>query len=216
MIPVMIIPVLNKYDLLERMIASIDYPIDELLIIDNGGGAGEYQNNNIGKIRVLRMPSNLGVPASWNLGIKLYPFAPYWVISSNDVVFEKGTLAILDKALDPDKLTLTKAFPHYQTFAIGENIIEKVGLFDEGLYPIFFEDNDFHQRVQHHGLTIEKIVLPHHHEQSASVRFDERLVERNKQTFQDNAHYYHNKTLNEDYSEGGWKLSRRRKNDWGV
>jgi GT2 family glycosyltransferase len=212
----MIIPVLNKYDLLERMIASIDYPIDELLIIDNGGGAGEYQNNNIGKIRVLRMPSNLGVPASWNLGIKLYPFAPYWVISSNDVVFEKGTLAILDKALDPDKLTLTKAFPHYQTFAIGENIIEKVGLFDEGLYPIFFEDNDFHQRVQHHGLTIEKIVLPHHHEQSASVRFDERLVERNKQTFQDNAHYYHNKTLNEDYSEGGWKLSRRRKNDWGV
>jgi GT2 family glycosyltransferase len=216
LIPVMIIPVLNKYDLLERMIASIDYPIDELLIIDNGGGAGEYQNNNIGKIRVLRMPSNLGVPASWNLGIKLYPFAPYWVISSNDVVFEKGTLAILDKALDPDKLTLTKAFPHYQTFAIGENIIEKVGLFDEGLYPIFFEDNDFHQRVQHHGLTIEKIVLPHHHEQSASVRFDERLVERNKQTFQDNAHYYHNKTLNEDYSEGGWKLSRRRKNDWGV
>jgi GT2 family glycosyltransferase len=212
----MIIPVLNKYDLLERMIASIDYPIDELLIIDNGGGAGEYQNNNIGKIRVLRMPSNLGVPASWNLGIKLYPFAPYWVISSNDVVFEKGTLTILDKALDPDKLTLTKAFPHYQTFAIGENIIEKVGLFDEGLYPIFFEDNDFHQRVQHHGLTIEKIVLPHHHEQSASVRFDERLVERNKQTFQDNAHYYHNKTLNEDYSEGGWKLSRRRKNDWGV
>ena len=212
----MIIPVLNKYDLLERMIASIDYPIDELLIIDNGGGAGEYQNNNIGKIRVLRMPSNLGVPASWNLGIKLYPFAPYWVISSNDVVFEKGTLTILDKALDPDKLTLTKAFPHYQTFAIGENIIEKVGLFDEGLYPIFFEDNDFHQRVQHHGLTIEKIVLPHHHEQSASVRFDERLVERNKQSFQDNAHYYHNKTLNEDYSEGGWKLSRRRKNDWGV
>ena len=212
----MIIPVLNKYDLLERMIASIDYPIDELLIIDNGGGAGEYQNNNIGKIRVLQLPSNLGVPASWNLGIKLYPFAPYWVISSNDVVFEKGTLAILDKALDPDKLTLTKASPHYQTFAIGENIVDKVGLFDEGLYPIFFEDNDFHQRVQHHGLTIEKIVLPHHHEQSASVRFDERIFRRNAETFQDNANYYHNKTLNDDYSEGGWKLSRRRKNDWGI
>jgi GT2 family glycosyltransferase len=99
----MIIPVLNKYDLLEQMIASIDYPINELLIIDNGSGAGEYQNDNIGKIRVLQLPSNLGVPASWNLGIKLYPFSPYWVISSNDVVFEKKTLEILAKALDPDR-----------------------------------------------------------------------------------------------------------------
>jgi GT2 family glycosyltransferase len=212
----MIIPVLNKYDLLEQMIASIDYPIGELLIIDNGGDAGTYTNEHISKIRILNLPSNLGVPASWNLGIKLYPFAPYWVISSNDVVFEKGTLEILAKALDPDKLILTKASPHYQTFAVGENIVDKVGLFDEGLYPIFFEDNDYHQRVQHHGLAIEKVVLPHTHVNSASVRFDERLMERNDKTFQDNAAYYHNKTLNEDYSEGGWKLSRRRKNDWGI
>lgn len=35
----LIVPVLNRYDLLERMIASIDYPIKHLLIIDNGASA---------------------------------------------------------------------------------------------------------------------------------------------------------------------------------
>ena len=32
----LIVPVLNRYDLLNRMIASIDHPIEMLLVIDNG------------------------------------------------------------------------------------------------------------------------------------------------------------------------------------
>ena len=36
-IPVLIVPILNRYDLLESMLDSINYPIDNILIIDNGG-----------------------------------------------------------------------------------------------------------------------------------------------------------------------------------
>jgi len=36
-IPVMIVPILNRYDLLEEMLSLINYPIDNILIIDNGG-----------------------------------------------------------------------------------------------------------------------------------------------------------------------------------
>ena len=36
MIPAMIVPVLNRPDLLERLLASIDYPVADLLVIDNG------------------------------------------------------------------------------------------------------------------------------------------------------------------------------------
>ena len=32
----MIVPILNRYDLLEEMLGSINYPIDNILIIDNG------------------------------------------------------------------------------------------------------------------------------------------------------------------------------------
>jgi hypothetical protein len=38
MVPVIIIPVLNRYDLMERAIRSIDYPVERLIIIDNGDG----------------------------------------------------------------------------------------------------------------------------------------------------------------------------------
>ena len=37
MVPVVIIPVLNRYDLLERCIDSLDFPVDKIIIIDNGG-----------------------------------------------------------------------------------------------------------------------------------------------------------------------------------
>ena len=36
-IPVMIIPVLNRFDLLRKSLASIDHPIDEILIMNNSG-----------------------------------------------------------------------------------------------------------------------------------------------------------------------------------
>ena len=37
MVPVIVIPVLNRYDLLERCIKSIDCEVENLIIIDNGG-----------------------------------------------------------------------------------------------------------------------------------------------------------------------------------
>ena len=35
MIPAIVVPVLNRYDLLERLIVSIDYPVGTFLLIDN-------------------------------------------------------------------------------------------------------------------------------------------------------------------------------------
>jgi len=41
MIPNLIVPVLNRYDLLERFLQSLDYPIRDVLIIDNGGDCSD-------------------------------------------------------------------------------------------------------------------------------------------------------------------------------
>ena len=83
MIPVLIIPILNRYDLLDESLSSIDYPIGDILIINNG------KENYIPKekdlnIRVLNLPSNLGVSGSWNLGIKLFPCLLYTSPSQRD------------------------------------------------------------------------------------------------------------------------------------
>jgi shikimate 5-dehydrogenase len=36
---------------------------------------------------------------------------------------------------------------HTDASLLEKKLIEKVGLFDEYFYPIYFEDNDFHERV---------------------------------------------------------------------
>ena len=44
------------------MLESINYPVDNILIIDNGGEFKTAKEN----VKVLNMPANLGLSASWN------------------------------------------------------------------------------------------------------------------------------------------------------
>jgi hypothetical protein len=66
MVPVVVIPVLNRYDLLERCIDSLDFPVDKIIIIDNGGKIEQDclvmpRHSRHGKTYIMDMPSNLGV-----------------------------------------------------------------------------------------------------------------------------------------------------------
>lgn len=212
---ILIVPVLNRYDLLERMVASIDYEISDLLIIDNGG---ELKNLDrlqaVKRIHILTMPSNLGVAGSWNLGIKCFPFEKYWTITSADTVFKAGALAKLAEASRSDALTLTADFPHYQLFSVGEKLVQEVGLFDESIYPIYFEDNDYERRVTKASFDIVRAEISTHHDNSSTIHSDEHYAKRNGLTFLSNHSYYQQKCDNDDYSEGRWNLERIRENSW--
>jgi GT2 family glycosyltransferase len=206
----LIVPVLNRYDLLNRMIASVDYPLEMLLVIDNGEGEEPLVDNPlITETRRLRMPTNQGVAGSWNLGIKLLPFEPVWFFSSADTQYQPGALAKLAKA-KPTDITLAGEFPHWQTFAIGEEAVRRIGLFDENLFPIYFEDNDYTDRAKAAGVEITYLDLPLHHDNSSTIRSDSQLSRENDRTFSDNGNYYRGKT------EGlwHWSLDRRRANYW--
>ena len=75
MIPNLIVPTLNQYEKLQRMVSGIDYPVEHLLIIDNGGRLNDvFIPSLVQKLTILNMPSNLGVSTSWNLGIKCLNF----------------------------------------------------------------------------------------------------------------------------------------------
>ena len=214
MIPVMIVPVLNRYDLLERMIKSIDFPIGYLLVIDNGGVCYTMHNSFVAKTSILRLPSNLGVAASWNLGIKLFPMAKFWTFSSADVVFESNALKNLFEGSASDRLSLTELAPHYQAFSIGDQVIDQVGLFDESFYPIYFEDNDFERRVRAKNLEVAYVPLASQHDNSSTINSDQSLYQQNSRTFISNADYFNSKKDADDYSAGSWSLKRRRENNW--
>lgn len=215
MIPVMIVPVLTRHDLLDRMIMSINYPIRDLVIVDNGARSYDYLpvwNQWISKIWHLKMPSNLGVASSWNLGIKSTPMSEYWLVSNFDVEWGGDSLKMFSELAKNDNLVLSNGSPEWCAFTIGWKVIEKVGLFDEALHPAYFEDNDMERRIERENFKIVNSFIPIAHDNSSTLKAGFHTL--NDFTFQDNAKYYENKKNTQDYSQGEWSLRRRRKNSW--
>jgi GT2 family glycosyltransferase len=193
------------------MVLSIDFAIEELLIIDNGNALeGLQTNEQVKKLTILPMPSNQGVAGSWNLGIKCFPFEPVWFFSSADTVYQPGALEELSNA-KTDRITLTSRFPHWQTFAIGEEVVRSIGLFDESIFPIYFEDNDYTRRAGIAGIETDRIEIEVEHDNSSTINSDAHYMNRNGSTFVSNMDYYNSK---QPESEGRWDLDRRRKNEW--
>ena len=206
------VPVLNRYDLLQRMLNSVDVPVQHLLVIDNGAGNPDLTfNENLKKVTVLSMPANLGVAGSWNLAIRSFPYAFRWFIASNDVVFEPGALQELAKARR-DEITLTGAAPHWQAFVIGDEVVSNIGLFDESLFPAYFEDNDYARRAEFAGINIRLLDIKHRHDNSSTIKAG--YQDKNTKTFVKNQAYFQSKIDNDDYTPGNWSLDIRRENGW--
>jgi GT2 family glycosyltransferase len=207
----LIVPVLNRYDLLQRMLDSVDVSVEHLLVIDNGLGSDLTFNKNFKKVTVLEMPANLGVSGSWNLGIKSFPYAQRWFIASNDVVFEPGALEQLFKARR-DEITLTGDAPHWQAFVLGDEAVNDIGLFDESLFPAYFEDNDYTRRAEFAGVNIRLLDIKLKHDNSSTIKAG--YMDKNEKTYFKNESYYRSKIDNDDYTAGSWSLEVRRANGW--
>jgi GT2 family glycosyltransferase len=209
----LIVPVLNRYDLLQRMLDSVDVPVDHLLIIDNGLGTDTLEfSDKFAKVTHLRMPANLGVAGSWNLGIKSFPYAHRWFIVSNDVVFRAGALDKLATARR-DEITLVADPPNWQAFALGDEAVMDLGLFDEcGFYPAYFEDNDYMRRAEFAGVNIRKLDIDLSHDNSSTIKNG--YQSKNDKTFFANQRHYQAKIQANDYTPGTYSLEIRRTNGW--
>lgn len=215
MIPVLAIPVLNRYDLLDQSLELIDFPIKEILIINNGKEPYEPKRKDL-NIRVLNLPSNLGMSGSWNLTIKLYPHEKFWVFSSADIHWLPGSLKELYEASGESKLVMTTEA--WACFSIGENMIREVGLFDEYFYPIYYEDTDYAERVFRSNLRegyvhgVIKVNAPLGPSQTISS--DQNFKMRNNETFEKNREYFKLKASQDFKVMGQWNIDVRRSQEW--
>jgi len=145
----LIVPVLKRFDLFTRLVASVDCDI-KLYVIDN------YNHNR-------------GVSAAWNEGITRakQDGHKYAIISNDDVVFEKNCLYQIYKTLKETDAALVCANQNFRIkekiklveghdmfcFGINIPIVEsKCGKFDENFYPAYFEDDDMAYRIKLAGL----------------------------------------------------------------
>lgn len=216
MIPVLIIPILNRYDLLDINLETINHDIREILIINNGKEKYVPKRNDL-NIRVLDLPSNLGMSGSWNLGIKLYPHEEYWMFSSADLHWGPRSLYDLDKMSGKDKIIITEE--GWGCFTIGENFIREVGLFDEYYYPIYYEDIDYFERVQRSSLvsqyTNTQVGIKRSGDLgSQTIQSDSKLMTKNGGTFALNQKYFEEKRNSNDWSIKGWNIDNRRNQEW--
>ena len=215
----LIVPVLNRYDLLQRMLDSLDYPVKHLLVIDNGA-SGVLEDielhvpDCVEHTTYLPMPANLGVAASWNLGVKLFPYDDRWFIVSNDVQFKPGALERLSEART-DSITLSGMFPRWQAFCLGYEAVRRLGgLADESFFPAYFEDKDLERRAVRFDVPVVQMDIPMVHDNSSTIKSDPFLQQKNSNTFSNNQEHYSNKVANEDFTAGGWDVERRRRNGW--
>jgi GT2 family glycosyltransferase len=217
-IPTMIVPTLNGQERLKDLFASIDYPIGEVIIINNDYAQPvNVSSDYVDWVHVLNMPNNLGVAASWNLGIKSSPRNKYWLIVNDDVTFALGSLRKFAEHIEAHgTISLCSDVSPWSAFAIGEDIVWAVGLFDEAFYPAYFEDTDYARRAR--AIMGEDVIyytdIPVYHATSSTI--NNGYASENKRTYRKNYETYENKKLNNNFSEIGWSLNVRRENDWGV
>jgi hypothetical protein len=214
MIPAMIVPVLIRHDLLDRMISSINYPVRDLVIIDNGPQF-EYEptwNNWVHKVHHIKIPYNLGVASSWNLGIKSLPYSDYWLITGFDNEWGGESLARFHEESDPNRLVLSGGAPVWTAFSLGWKVVDKVGLFDEALHPAYCEDNDYEWRCGFTDVEVVQSHIPVAHDNSSTLHAG--FSSKNEKTFASNTQYYRNKREVNAAVEGHWSIRRRRANGW--
>lgn len=211
MIPVLGFATVRRFDLAQRLLDSIDYPVENLVIIDNSGKrqfqpkTSEYILNTW----LIQVPHGLGANGAWNLIIKSTPHAPYWVIPNDDSHFAPGALQTIAENVDTNAFNFVKVNPIWSCVIPTEGSVGKAGLWDEVFHPVYFDDDDYEWRMKELGVPFNYIDAVVHHDNSSSI-----MPERNGVTFQRNQSVFANKMAAHDLGTRGWSLKVRRDNRW--
>ena len=194
MIPALITSIVNRPDLLDRLLDSIDVPVGRGLIVDNGRVG--YQREGW---TCWQPPfGSLGWPGTLNFGIMQTPDAPWWLLVNNDAYFEPGKLALLCETMDA-AVAAGEAVVHHHEWTVAcltLPVVERVGLFDEwSFWPLYFDDTDYAYRCSLAGVPVlegdwcrEGDIDSEGHAQT--VRSDPALAAANNRTWQLNRQAY--------------------------
>lgn len=214
MIPVLGFATLTRFDMAQRLLDSIDYPVENLIIVDNSGKRefNPITNEHVKNLWLIQVPHGLGANGAWNLIIKSTPHAPYWVIPNDDSWFAPGALEKIANEVDTEAFNFLDITPVWSCVVPGEGAVMKAGLWDEAFHPIYFDDDDYEWRMRELGVKFNKIGAQVHHENSSTLKSG--FNEVNSKTFARNKSLHTNKVADHDLGERGWSLSVRRINRW--
>jgi hypothetical protein len=142
--PLIVLPVLD----VERAEGALDSMALWLrlrtLVIDNSCSSFDPP----GVFRTVHPQENLGVAASWNVGVAAVAVERYrshLVTLSTSVRFDDGGAGLIQALADHPLGFVSHVWWHVA--AIGAQVVSDVGLFDTGFRPAYFEDSDYERRM---------------------------------------------------------------------
>jgi len=167
-LPLLGIPILNRPDLLQQLLDSLDHPVETLAIVDNSGDNNgdtrsapelrqlldrleRHGHPLVGAVRIARPFGNAGVAASWNLILRAFPAAPVACLLNNDVRLVPGVLAAALGRLQADApqfLPLLPAPQQFSAFLITAPCWDRLGLFNADFHPAYCEDLEYRDRLR--------------------------------------------------------------------
>jgi len=215
MIPVLGFATLSRFDLAQRLIDSIDYPVDHLVVVNNSGTKSwepTVSKEFVRNVWHIQVPHGLGANGAWNLIIKSTPHAPYWVIPNDDAHFEPGALETIAREVDTTKFNFLNIFPKWSCVVPTEGSVAKAGLWDEVFHPIYFDDDEYEWRMQELGVECNTINARVYHDNSSTLQSG--YQERNASTYSRNNSMFTNKRAAKNIGIIGWSLNVRRENRW--
>lgn len=214
-IPYLCILTLIRLDLLKRLINSINYPINNVVILFQGEFKKDeinFVNTFVKKFIYISSSINIGVSRGWNYFLKNFQ-SDYWLISGDDCYFEPSALKNIAeymnspnsqknvlcqlKAKSNDNNNITSS--PFHAFIVTKLLVKNIGLFDENIYPAYYEDLDLLYRIQ---LTNSKIGYINAYINSGDDKYKESCTinsvspiyrEKMMQCFKINENYYKTK-----------------------
>ncbi len=216
-----VVPTYGCKGLLEATLTCLitqDIGSIKILVVDNSPTPHDltYWTRD-GRVTQMSFPSNLGVGASWNLGMRwaLSRGAEYLLVVNHDVVLRPDTYRLLLEPLggfvsgvgvhtspevhwkDPLAIGIfpkLRGGPDFSCFVIKKAFYEAVGPFDECFYPAYREDNSYHWRAKcaGRGDEIFSVSVPYLHVNggSAAIKENPGLKALNDSRWQKNGDLY--------------------------
>lgn len=150
--------------LLERLAASVDYPIKYKVAFCNGpeGALNEFAERHPDWVVKDSPVGNRGVAGAWNDCAKWFSSEPAWLIINEDAHFLPGYLEQICKCADANldapiiHLNDSNAYYAFVWTLAGR---EKFGEFDENFWPAYHEDCDMRVRHRLMGVTTYPYAL---------------------------------------------------------
>ena len=179
----------HNLHLMSRMTTSIQqfciYPYNERKSRDE---SNLISTTCVNELLVLQFPTNLGFSSGVNNALFTHPTAPHWLIPNYDIAYPAGVLETMAEELHRTKMQKPALAVHTYGYIYGKGAIEnpwsnfimtscavaKIGIWDENIFPAYFEDDDYRDRIRYvMGKWIDEVGDPDRYRNAPQLLMDD-------------------------------------------